>query len=156
MNIHYIQRRFARIGCMVLVLLAMFSASPDIARADSFNGQVNRAFFTTRLKNNEPVNEVLILENNKRKLYFFSEVKNMKGKMLFHRWEYRGEKVYEQKFRVDNNSAKLVSKYKLDPRQTGEWMVVISDGRGWPIKAVVFKYVKKGSFAGKGIVPLKH
>lgn len=155
MNINYIRLRYTIIGFAILTLVAILIGALNPAWADSFDGQVSRAFFTTRLKNKEPANEVLILENNNRNVFFFSEVQNMKGKIIFHRWEYGGEMIHEKKFQVATNSEKLLSKYKLSPDSTGEWMVVIADERGWPIKAVMFKYVNKGSFAGKGIVPIK-
>ena len=154
MNLNVINIISDKIHIKIFILLAALCAG-NIALADSFEGEVSRAFFTTKLKKAEPLNEVLILENDNHNLYFFSEVKNMYGKTIVHRWEYRGEKVFEKKFQVSKNSDKLISKYKLDPARTGEWMVVMADERGWPIKAVMFKFVKKGSFAGKGILPVK-
>ena len=126
------------------------------AFANSFEFDIPRAFFTSKMLKNEPANEVLVLENNIKNLYFFSEVNNMQNKTVFHQWEYRGKKMFEEKFKVLTKSEKLISKYELDPAKTGEWMVIITDDRGWPIKATIFKYVKKGSFAGKGILSIKH
>ena len=123
--------------------------------ADSFAGSVTRAMFTTEIKQKEPVNDALIIENKVKNIYFFSEVEGMQGKTVIHRWEHRGETVFEKKFKVTRRLEKLVSNFKLNPEKTGEWMVVITDETAWPIKAVMFKYVKKGSFAGKGIVPAK-
>jgi len=147
---------YCAVKCGFAVLFAscsFFYLSPVFA--SSFDGQVVRAFFTSNLKNNKPVNEVLILENNVRELHFYSEVKNMVGRIISHSWEHRGEKIFEKRFRIVEKDQKLLSSYKLSPGRTGEWMVVISDEKGMPIKAVMFKYVKKGSFAGKGIVPLR-
>lgn len=122
--------------------------------ANSFDGQVSRALFTTEMKNNKPVNEVFILENSVQQLFFYSEIQNMKGKTISHSWEHRGERLHHQEFRIETDRQGLVSSHKLSPARTGEWMVLIRDN-GRPIKAVMFKYVKKGSFAGKGIVPIK-
>ena len=127
----------------------------NVLMAESFDGDVPRALFTTKLKNNEPLNEVLIIENTVRKIYFFSVVKGMQGKTITHRWEIRGEKVFEQQFKISSNSENLISQLELEPSRVGEWMVVMSDEKGWPIKATMFKYVKQGSFAGKGVIPLK-
>lgn len=123
--------------------------------ADSFKGAVTRAIFTTTLIKSEPANEVLVLENNIVDISFFSEIVGMQGKTITHRWEHHGEPVFEKKFQLTEQTEKLVSNYKLSPHRTGEWMVVIADERGWPLKAVMFKYVKKGSFAGKGVVPVR-
>lgn len=138
-----------------LSLLFTSTLLVDVVMAESFDGDVIRAMFTTKLKNNEPVNEVLIIENTVRKIYFFSAVKGMQGQTITHRWETRGEKVFVQRFKVSSNSENLISQIELDPSRIGEWMVVMSDEKGWPIKATMFKYVKQGSFAGKGVIPLK-
>lgn len=149
-------RPFTRANSLILFCVLIIGlASPNKALSENLDGEVTRALFTSKLKKNEPGNEVLILENNNQNLYFFSEVKNMHGKTIFHRWEHRGDKVFEQKFKVSMKSEKLISRHKLDPAKTGEWMVIITDDRGWPIKATMFKYVKKGSFAGKGVLPIK-
>ena len=138
-----------------LSLFFVYALSVNVSMAESFDGDVARAMFTTKLKNNEPLNEVLIIENTVRKIYFFSAVKGMQGKTITHRWETRGDKVFEQRFKVSTNSENLISQLELDPSRVGEWMVVMSDEKGWPVKAVMFKYVKQGSFAGKGVIPLK-
>ena len=143
-------------GLHYVLYLCFICALPvNVSMAESFDGDVPRALFTTKLKNNEPLNEVLIIENTVRKIYFFSAVEGMQGKTITHRWETRGDKVFEQHFKVSSNSENLISQLELDPNRIGEWMVVISDEKGWPVKAVMFKYVKQGSFAGKGVIPLK-
>jgi len=123
--------------------------------ANSFEGEISQALFTTKLKKNKPTNEVMVLDNTIKELYFYSEVTDMQGKIVLHRWEHSGVKMFEQKFTVKHKTQPLVSKHMLDPNKTGEWMVVVTDESGWPLKAVMFKYVIKGSFAGKGIIPVK-
>ncbi len=144
----------AAVICFTLCLWTSFHGRAATA-ADSFSGSVIRAMFTTAMNQTEPANEALIVENKIRNIYFFSEVEGMKGKTVIHRWESRGEVVLEKKFQVTRQSEKLVSSFKLYPDRTGEWMVIVTDETGWPFKAVMFKYVKAGSFAGKGIVPRK-
>ncbi|MDH5443941.1 MAG: DUF2914 domain-containing protein [Gammaproteobacteria bacterium] len=125
------------------------------ANADSFNSQVIKAVFTTDIKKNRPINEVLILENNIKKVYFYSEIKNMQGKKVYHTWEHRGKKLYQKSFDINEKTERLISSKILEKTLTGEWMVLISDENKVPIKAVMFKYIKKGSLAGKGIVPFR-
>lgn len=146
---------FVNLGVLFCIFIIGLTSS-NKAHSESADGEISRALFTTKLVKNEPENEVLIMENDNYNLYYFSEVKNMHGKTIYHHWEYRGEKVFEQKFNVSKKSEKLISRYRLDPLKTGEWMVVITDEQGWPIKATMFKYVKKGSFVGKGVLPIKH
>jgi len=119
-----------------------------IAGADSFNGDVVRAFFTTEIKNNEPQNEVLILENNKRDIYFFTELRNMQGRTVIHRWEYNGKTVKQKKIKVSKKRFRVSSRHKLSVKQTGKWTVIVTDDNGWPLKAAIFMYVEKGKQGG--------
>lgn len=136
-------------------MLAIVLMSSPVARANSFDGEVVKAFFTNKIVNNKPHNEVLLLENSTKRLQFYSEVQGMKGKILYHVWEHRGEKLFKKKFKVTKDSQSLVSSYTLSPTRTGEWMALITDEQGLPIKAVMFRYVKKGSLNGKGIIKLR-
>jgi len=154
----FISATVLNLGVFIVLINTAFFVSCNTL-AGSLDSQISRTLFTSKLKNNEPLDEVLVLENDIQTLYFFSEVKNMHGKTITHRWEYRADekyiKVFERKFKVSKKTEKLVSKFKLDSTKTGEWMVIISDEQGRPVKAAMFKYVKKGNFAGKGILPIK-
>ncbi|MDH5180015.1 MAG: DUF2914 domain-containing protein [Gammaproteobacteria bacterium] len=114
-----------------------------MVRADSFNGEVVRAQFTTKIKNNEPQNEVLVLENNAGEIYFFTELRGIQDKAIFHRWEYEGDVVKKQRITINKGQTRFYSKHKLLPKQTGKWTVVVTNEKGWPLKAAIFKYVKK-------------
>ncbi|MDH5407584.1 MAG: DUF2914 domain-containing protein [Gammaproteobacteria bacterium] len=126
-----------------IISIALFALSPTIF-ADSFNGDVVRALFTTTIKNNEPQNEVLILENNKKNIFFFTELRNMQGRTVIHRWEYNGKVIKEKKIKVSKKRVRVSSSHSLSPKQTGKWTVVVTNDKGWPLKAAIFKYVTKG------------
>lgn len=128
----------------VVALSILVLSLPGAGYADSFSGEVVRAMFTTNIKRNEPQNEVLILENDKRTIYFFTEVQNIKGKAIFFQWEYEGDVVKKQRIKLKKGKTKYYSKYRLLQKQTGKWTVVITNEKGWPLKASIFKYVKKG------------
>ena len=128
---------------------------PGYLLADSFSGEITRALFSTKVRNNKPANEVLILENNVKKIFFYSEINNAKDTIISHRWEFQGKKIHEEKFTVKPGKSQLISSIMLQADRTGEWMVIVSDEKNWPIKAAMFKYVRKGSFAGKGIIPVR-
>lgn len=126
------------------ILYSVLFMLPMHISADSFNGDVVRALFTTKITNNEPQNEVLILENNKKNIFFFTELRNMQGKVVIHRWEHDGKTVKEKKIKVSKKRVRVSSKHRLSPTQTGKWTVVVTNDKGWPLKAAIFKYVQKG------------
>ena len=63
-------------------------------------GGGNRVAFTTAIVNKEPSNSLNEVDRSQQQLYFFTELRNLSGKRVFHRWKYRGNVVYEKGFNV--------------------------------------------------------
>lgn len=63
-------------------------------------GGGNRVAFTTAIVNKEPSNSLNEVDRSQQQLYFFTELRNLSGKRVTHRWKYRGEVVYEKGFNV--------------------------------------------------------
>jgi hypothetical protein len=136
----------------LLVSVNTIAAKPP---CQQHNGHVARAMFTTRIENREPVDKVLILENNHRVVYFFTDLRNLQGHAITHRWEYNGKVVMQKIFKPAKGPRwRLFSKKELDPAMTGDWTVVVTDEKDCPLKAVVFKYKKhQPNGEGSAILP---
>ena len=63
-------------------------------------GGGNRVAFTTAIVNKEPANSLNEVDRSQQQLYFFTELRNLSGKRVTHRWKYRGNVVYEKGFNV--------------------------------------------------------
>ncbi|MFV2059386.1 MAG: DUF2914 domain-containing protein [Gammaproteobacteria bacterium] len=127
----------------ITVFLVSGSYSVVLA-AKSKGSNIARAFFSTAIVNREPVNRLLV-GSELKKVYFFSEVRHMEGQTIYHRWEYNDKVVSKKKFNVKNAKWRAYSSYKIKPNMIGKWTVVVTDERGWPLKAVIFHYVKRQS-----------
>ena len=103
--------------------------------------KVVSAVFTTAIKSLAPIDQIILLGNDTRKIYFYSEVKNLKNKKIIHRWEYNGQVVLSRKFNIKKLRQSIYSSKSLSSDQLGIWRVVISTAEGWPLKSVIFKYV---------------
>jgi len=103
-------------------------------------GSVSRALFTTMVKQREPLDEVVVLEDGVPQVYFFTELRQLKGKIIVHRWEYNGRVVSEVPFKVGGNRWRVYSKKSLRSDQQGKWTVVVVDDEGWPYRAAMFQY----------------
>lgn len=112
-------------------------------------GKVARGIFTTQIVNREPVDHVLILENNTRELYFFTDLRQFEGHTITHRWEFGGAVVVEKTFEVKGPRWRVYSRAELPPDYIGRWTVVVLDEKGCAHKAVVFEYVQR-SMDGPG------
>lgn len=79
----------------------------------------------------EPITPPVTLEPNQTiELFYFSEIKNLKDKVLFHRWFKAGQLVYKKEFLVKTNKSKLISSKEFSAKDAGEWQAVLIDNNG--------------------------
>lgn len=129
---------------LVLVLFGGGSFTSFAAKTNASKGNIARAFFSTAIVNREPINRLLV-GSELEKIYFFTDIRNMEGQTVYHRWEYKDKVISKNKFDVKNSKWRVFSSFKIKPRMIGKWTVVVTDERGWPLKAVIFHYVKRQS-----------
>ncbi len=106
---------------------------------------VPRAVFTSGIQNREPTDTITTLSNEKNKIYFFSELRGLGGKIITHRWEYQGRVMGEIKFNVGGPRWRVWSSKTLLPQWTGEWRVSIIDGEGNTLGTASFNYTASES-----------
>ena len=155
-NSHYIVK-----GAMKLCLVVMLFWGLDSARAEQDScspnsGNIARAMFTTDVVEREPVDRVLILQNDKSQIHFFTDLRNFEGQTVNHRWEYEGQVVMTKSFEVKGPRWRVFSTRTLESQQTGRWTVVITDSEDCPLKAVIFRYVPKDEGESTAIIELKN
>ncbi|HLQ26755.1 MAG TPA: DUF2914 domain-containing protein [Acidiferrobacterales bacterium] len=105
-------------------------------------GSVARAVFTTAMADREPVDNISSLGNNATKVYFFTELKDMAGQPVTHRWEFNGKVMSEVKFDVGAARWRVYSSKTLDPLWLGEWKVSVVDAAGSTLRANTFTYTQ--------------
>ncbi len=103
-------------------------------------GEVARASFTTRIENREPVDRVLVLNPPATEVYFFTDLRNLEGHTVTHRWEFQGRAVSNVPFVVGGNRWRVYSKKVFPPDSFGEWSVTVLDDNGWPLYVELFRY----------------
>lgn len=119
------------------------SSSTTAAPAKTMaKGEVARSAFTTGVDNREPIDSVSSLENNKTKIYYFTELRNMQGQTVKHRWEYKGKIMAEVPFQISGSRWRTYSSKKLDPSWNGEWKVSVVDEAGNTLSVNTFTYSK--------------
>lgn len=135
----------------VLPLLLLCGWAPGLCAqtapqsAAPSKGNVARAQFTTEVVDREPADRILKLGNDIDTVYFFTDLRHFEGQTVTHRWEYRGEIVFSVDFEVKGPRWRVYSRKVLAPSLLGKWTVVVTDERGWPLKAVIFEYVDAAS-----------
>ncbi len=105
-------------------------------------GEVVRAQFTSAIEAREPVDEITVLGNNVNKVYFFSELRDLQGETITHRWIYAGKVMAEISFNVGGPRWRVNSSKTLLPGWTGKWSVVVVDGAGAALSEYSFQYIE--------------
>ncbi len=137
-------------GLTVLLALASGSgvAEEDPLQLEKPDGWVERAMFTTAVENREPVDQVAILPDTDGQVFFFTDLRELQGRTITHRWEYQGQVMAEVAFEVNGPRWRVFSLKSLDPGQLGKWTVIVVDESGWPLRAAIFEYRASGGTDG--------
>lgn len=107
---------------------ATAAATPAVAAPAAEAATVARAQFTSAVNDREPADNLTALTNDQTRVYFFSELRNLAGKTVIHRWEHNGKVMHDQPFDVGSPRWRVFSSKTLDPSWTGEWKVSVMDG----------------------------
>lgn len=111
-------RSFQRLA----VALAIFL--PVLAQAD-----VVRHHFTRNVVEREPVDR-LSIATNINPLYYFTELENMTGATIVHRWRWNNRVMAEVSFEVQGPRWRVYSRKEMLPDWDGIWKLEVLDGEG--------------------------
>ncbi len=136
----YAQGLTRGIVAAVVSVAANLACAEDIPVGEKPSGWVERALFSTTMENREPGDVVVRVDGTPQEVYFFTELRQLSGHTVTHRWEYAGEVVAEVPFEVGGPRWRVYSKKRLLPDQTGKWSVVVVDESGWVLHAEMFEY----------------
>jgi len=112
------------------------------AKKAAMAAEVSRAQFTTAVKNHEPTDDITTLDNSHTNIDFFTELKNMSGQTVTHRWMYNGNVVANVKLEPKAAHWRTYSSKNLNPVMTGTWTVEVIDGAGNVLTKKSFDYTK--------------
>lgn len=127
-----------------LAAVAPPPSSDKPAATPPTSAHVARALFTSAIKGGQPADAEgpVIFSRGKsaKPLYFFTELRGLKGKTVTHRWEYQGQTMLTIPFTIGGNRWRVYSNKNLPTRMTGTWRVVVADSTGAVLGAREFTY----------------
>jgi hypothetical protein len=109
-------------------------------------GSVARAIITTEIMDREPVDSIDTLSNDHNQVFFFTELENLSGQTITHRWEYAGETMAEVPLEIGAARWRTYSSKTLHQGWLGEWKVSVIDEEGRELSSTTFNYI--GTTAG--------
>lgn len=104
-------------------------------------GKVSRSAFSTAIENREPIDDIASLSNDHRRIFFFSELTDLDGQTVSHRWEREGQVMADVPFEVRGPRWRVWSTKQLQPSWTGQWSVSVVDGNGRVIESRHFSFI---------------
>jgi len=106
------------------------------------SGVVAKSAFTTEIVDREPVNDLDSVSTDIKQIYFFTDIRNMSGNRVTHRWLHSGETRAEVSFNVGGPRWRVHSSKNLAPEWVGDWTVEVVDSSGSVIHKDSFVYSK--------------
>jgi len=139
MQIRITRRHLLRRSAMTgLCLLAGSLLAEEPSESPVPDAYVARAVFTTDIADREPVDQVVSVGPGQQNIYFFTDLRNLQGRTVKHRWEFEGQFMGEVEFQVGGPRWRVYSKKTLNSDVTGKWTVMVLDQSGWPLHASIF------------------
>lgn len=115
-------------------------AAEDRPAVDVEEPRVARAVITNAIEDREPVDDVSEFRNDQPIIYYFTELRNLEGATVTHRWEREGELMAEVPFRVGSPRWRVWSSKNLEPEWTGDWQVKVVGSGGEVLETTRFRY----------------
>ncbi|AMK78637.1 MULTISPECIES: DUF2914 domain-containing protein [Methylomonas] len=99
-----------------------------------FDRKIIRASLNSKPKDDEPGEPIKsplrVIPNQTTEVFYFSEIKNMKGKALYHQWSRNGQIVQQKQLDLKDKIAKVWTSKTLSVKDKGEWQVQLTDKKG--------------------------
>ena len=112
--------------------LLQVSTTPVAAGREA---RIRRATFTSDIVEHEPVDalgeRIAVGTDSPRPVYLFTDLQNLAGQKVRHRWYWQDELQSEVEFKVDSDWRwRVFSRRNIEPGQSGTWVVTIVTGDG--------------------------
>lgn len=121
-----------------VILVSLTTALPNSAQAQDV--RVALAQFTTAIENREPIDQVTFVQNDVRKVFFYTDLRGLEGQTINHRWLYDGTVRADVAFEVRGPRWRVWSSKQMLPDLIGDWTVEIVTQEGEVIASETFTY----------------
>lgn len=109
----------------VLVIISSLIISINVLASDWPHENISNAEFAMEIKDRTPLNIIEELDNSFGKIYFFTNIRNLQGQSIRHRWIYKNKVMAEVEFDINGPRWRVWSSKNLWPTWLGEWSVEV-------------------------------
>lgn len=123
-------------------------SSPGSPRAGpSADKRVARSHLTSNMRGREPTDRlgssVTLAGRKGRTVFYFTELRDLAGHTVLHRWERNGKVVATLPFKVEGQRWRIYSSNTLTSNEKGNWRVVVADTQGTVLASQNFVVVQR-------------
>ncbi|MDC1317828.1 DUF2914 domain-containing protein [Candidatus Thioglobus sp.] len=104
---------------------------------------ISNAEFATEIVDREPFNIVGELDNSLGKIYFFTNIRNLQGTSVKHRWIYNNKVMADVIFDINGPRWRVWSSKNLWHTWTGKWIVEVVTSKNEVLYKKEFNYIEK-------------
>jgi hypothetical protein len=109
--------------------------------------QVIRSFLAHKIINKEPVNiinsTVKVGKTKSVWVNYFTELKGMNNKAVYHEWLHKGRILYRQRLNISSNRWRAASRKLFNAKSAGTWLVRTVDEKGRLLDQREFKIISE-------------
>ena len=127
----------------VLVIISSLLISINVLASDWPHENISNAKFAMEIKDRTPLNIIEELDNSFGKIYFFTNIRNLQGQSIRHRWIYKNKVMAEVEFDINGPRWRVWSSKNLWPTWLGEWSVEVLNANSEVLYKKEFNYIEK-------------
>ena len=98
-----------------------------VSTQQKVSANISRATLAKNIINLEPSGHInlpfIVTADKAEGFYYFTEIKNMQDKVIFHEWLYQGKSKYKRKFLIRGNRWRTSTSKLFNMGSIGEWQV---------------------------------
>ncbi len=126
----------------IILILGIFILNS--AFADEWpHPNISKAEFATDIIDKEPFNIVGEMDNTLGKIYFFTNIRNLQGTSITHRWTYNNKVMADVIFDINGPRWRVWSSKNLWHTWTGKWVVEVLTSESEVLYQKEFNYIEK-------------
>ena len=127
----------------IIAIISCLIISFNVLASDWPHENISTAEFAKEVKDRTPLNIIEELDNSFGKIYFFTNIRNLQGQRVKHRWIYNNKVMAEVDFNVNGPRWRVWSSKNLWPTWLGEWTVEVLNSKDEVFFKKEFNYINK-------------
>ena len=123
-----------------ILLLSLLTST--VAWSQWAHPHISEAVFAKDVKERTPVEIITEADQSLGKIYFFTNIRNLSGDRITHRWVYKDKVKAEVSFDIKGDRWRVWSSKNLWHTWTGTWRVDVINAQGEVLLSNTFNYQK--------------